>query len=138
LAELTREWSRQEAFQLTPDAIQYFRYQISSFSFSQVDKPWQCVAHEENSALIDRFETYVEMSALAYVRADSVEDASYLVDALNLLKSVPDRRVQNMLAVFGASPTIDVGLEETEAGIAASFTDGAQSQHQTLIEEIER
>lgn len=39
LAELTREWSRQEAFKLSEDTIHYFRYHISAFSLSQGDRP---------------------------------------------------------------------------------------------------
>jgi hypothetical protein len=136
LAELTREWSRQESFNLTQETIHYFRYHISSFSFSQVDKPWQCVGHEENSALIDRFQTFLEMSALAYMRAESVEEADYIRDALGLLKSIPDRRIQNMLTLFGINGMTETGLDAIATGVDAVFAKDTPSLRNELLASI--
>ncbi|WP_354085891.1 hypothetical protein [Bradyrhizobium sp. S3.3.6] len=137
LAELTREWGRQEAFKLSEDTIHYFRYHISAFSLSQVERPWQCVAHEENSAIVDRFETFAEMSALAYVRADSPEDANYIRDAACLLREIPDRRIQNLVAIFQGTMT-STGCDAAQAGIAAMLMPDGGAIREDLVQAIER
>lgn len=137
LAELTREWSRQEAFKLSEDTIHYFRYHISAFSLSNVERPWACVAHEENSAIVDRFETFAEMSALAYVRADSPDEANYIRDAVCLLREVPDRRIENLLAIFqGTISNTDRG--SGQAGLVAMFAPDSSEVREALVQAIER
>lgn len=137
LAELTREWSRQEAFKLSEDTIHYFRYHISAFSLSQVERPWQCVAHEENSAIVDRFETFAEMSALTYVRADSPEDANHVRDAACLLRELPDRRIQNLIAIYQGTKT-GAGCDSSQAGIAALLMPDSRAIREDLVQAIKR
>ncbi|MBR1248951.1 hypothetical protein JQ609_18700 [Bradyrhizobium sp. AUGA SZCCT0169] len=136
LAEVKREWSRQETFNLPQDAIEYYRYQISAFDYSSVDHPWQCVSLEENSSIIDRFETFVEMSSLAYIRASSPEDVEYIHTALKQLSAVSDRRVQNLLTVFDGSFVRETGLDLIRPGIDAMISSDLPGASKALLAAI--
>ncbi len=64
VTELNRELDQLSDAGAPEGVVGYFRYHASPLGLSAVGNPYNCITLEENSPIIDRFETYCEMSQL--------------------------------------------------------------------------
>jgi len=71
----------------------YFLYHVSPFDLDSVDQPHRCISLENNSPIIDRFETLVEMLLLFHSRNHCLSATS---QATNLLNAVKDPRLYSL------------------------------------------
>lgn len=97
-AELDRELDEIASGQAPGDVVEYFRYHSNPLDLPA--KPHVVVALEENSPIIDRFETFVEMAQLEVARAGSLDDTPFIGRAIERLAPVPDLRVRNLCFLF--------------------------------------
>ncbi len=107
--ELNRELESLSEKGADSDIIAYFRYHVSPAGLSSVDNPYVCILLEENSPIVDRFETLVEMSQLIWIRSDDDDELAALQVALDQIREVPDLRLQNLVSLLRseASPNAD-------------------------------
>jgi hypothetical protein len=88
--------------------LRYLAYHLVPGELQNVKDPCACIRYENNSPIIDRFETFVEMSQLLYLKGES---RSTLKSAVSLLVGLGDIRIENLaflLDIDGAPPTEDV------------------------------
>lgn len=102
VAELTREIEVLAEAGLKGDLVAYFRYHASPTGLSAVENPYDCINLEENSPIIDRFETFVEMSQLITARAEIPAAVPYLRRSVELLSDIPDLRIRNLHRLLSA------------------------------------
>lgn len=102
--ELNREFEALSEQGAGRDVIAYFRYHASPAGLSAVDDPYVCITLEENSPIVDRFETFVEMSQLIFIRSDDVDELNALKLSLEQLRGVPDLRVSNLSSLLNSAP----------------------------------
>lgn len=97
-AELDRELDEIASGEAPRDLLEYFRFHSNPLDLPE--KPHVVVALEENSPIIDRFETFVEMAQLEIARAGNLVDSSFIGPAIERLAAVPDLRVRNLCFLF--------------------------------------
>lgn len=135
--ELNREFEFLSEQGAGREVIAYFRYHASPAGLSAVDDPYNCITLEENSPIVDRFETFVEMAQLIFIRSDDEHELDALKLALEQLEGIPDLRVRNLASLVNTEPppTVDqdfvAACEAYTRGddeVAASLTRYALSQ----------
>jgi hypothetical protein len=103
LSEIRREFTS-----LGTDFKSYFLYHVTPFDLDAVVNPHACISWEENSTVIDRFETFVEMLQIFYSRQTCIVE---LQRALAILKGVADLRLSNLafcLDLSDCQPSKDI------------------------------
>lgn len=130
--ELLRELESLSEKGADGDIIAYFRYHVSPAGLSSVDNPYVCVLLEENSPIVDRFETLVEMSQLIWIRSDDPAELATLRRALEQVCAVPDMRLQNLIALLDQS-AVHVADEDFVVACEA-YTVGNLDEARSLVD----
>jgi hypothetical protein len=111
VAEINREIELLSEIGTNRDIVDYFRYHASPTGLSAVEDPYRCIALEENSPIIDRFETFVEMAQLITVRAEEPHLLTHLQDSVRLLRQIPDVRIGNLDCILQCNDPVPIDID---------------------------
>jgi tetratricopeptide (TPR) repeat protein len=91
----------------------YFRHHVLTPEIGSISRPADCILQEENSPIIDRFETFMDMAQLLLIRQENISELKL---AMNMLANVADQRVSNLRFCLGLNEaTITHDLRFTQA-----------------------
>lgn len=135
VVEIARELAQMAQHNLSNDLKEYCRYHANPLTLSEVTEPWACVGLENNSPIIDRFETFVDMATLAVIRSDN-SDSEYLRLALSQLSNIPDSRIGNLVSALGQKPS-SAWIDEKFLRVLDAYSVGDyQAAYSSMLEQF--
>lgn len=111
---------RRQVNPLEHDIHVYARYHLLPMDLDVIRDPTLCLNFELTSPIVDRFETFVEMSQLCAVREVHLD---VLRDTINILQGLDDVRFHNLSFILTGSP-LPLPLNDAFKGACDFYTTG--------------
>jgi len=128
---------RKELTSDNDDFTEYARYHLLPGELNGLSKPHSCISYEDNSPILDRYETYVEMLGLYCSRGEYIEHISEVLATLSLFKDV---RLQALNTVIDSNHSIAFRTDVTslfDKYVSGEYTDAIKVIEKLLSREPE-
>jgi hypothetical protein len=130
--DIARELDELESANVGATLVDYFTFRMNPLELTRVRTPSECLRTEENSPIIDRFETFVQMAQLELARSRG-ERPHHLERCFQLLKDLADPRCVNLGKIL-ARDARGFGPYSSELEYCDEYTRG---NYESLSETLE-
>lgn len=101
----------------------YFRHQVCPFQPALIVNPAHCIAHEETSPIIDRYQTLVAMMRIDLTRQPHSRP-KHIIEALNSLHAIHDTALSTMRQFLLADQNTEVRIDASLLKAEDTYIEG--------------